>query len=80
MLAANDKAYSLGLITVPRSLNAWQNNFQNADKFLQAGKRDQAINQLQSAIKQIQNQLGKGIQTDLGNRMIGWINDLIARL
>ena len=80
LLAANDKGYTLGLITISRSLNPWLGNFQLADKFLQAGKKSQAISQLQAAIKNIKSQLGTGIQTELGNRMIGWINDLIARL
>ena len=56
------------------------NKLQAAVAAMQRGDRASAKTALITFINQVQSQLGRGIDTTYGNRLIAWANDLLSRI
>jgi hypothetical protein len=75
--ALNDGVAS-GKITA--NANNLMTKLQAAQAAVQRGDRAGAKNLLATFVNQVQSQAGKGITSDYATLLIGWTNDLIARL
>jgi hypothetical protein len=75
--AVND-GVAAGKIT--SSTNAMMTKLQSAQAAVARGDKLSAMGLLLLFVNQVQTQAGKGIATDYANLLVGWANDLIARL
>ncbi|WP_137846397.1 hypothetical protein [Microbacterium sp. 2FI] len=72
------RAVSEGLVTDTKVVKGLRDKLNAALKSHATAKHPTEVNQLGAVVEQLEGQLGKGVDSVFGTRMIGWANDLIA--
>ncbi len=73
-----DRALQLGLITKLDVYKGLTDKLDTAVKLHSRGRHDAEVDMLGSVRDQVLGQRGKGVETDFADRMVTWVDDLIA--
>ncbi len=72
------RAVAESLVTDKKVEKGLRDKLNAALKSHATAKHPTEVNQLDAVVEQLEGQLGTGVNSDFGTRMIGWTNDLIA--